>query len=195
MFHLSVSSSDIVMLIDPLSRPLFTEGVPTEHFDIKSVNNLEVFVCQDEQAIEMFIYTYFEPKQFLALNIKFEEGLTCKCVVDGANTIMTMVDIAALQLCSDGKVLIILIHRNSMSPPYSGLLVPMCFFNTVCPLSVQHVLEESTIWKYEVGIAGDVSLLAKYMGISTRSCFDIGYLTKTIHAESWILHEDNNHFH
>ena len=138
-FHLSQSTSDILMPINPLSRPLFAKGVPTKNFDIKSVHDLEVFVSQDKQVIELFICTYFVPKQFITLDIKFKEGLTCKHVVDSASTIMTTVDIVSLQLCSDSKVLVIPIHNNSMCLPYSVLLDLMCFIDIVCPLSIQYI--------------------------------------------------------
>ena len=66
---------------------------------------------------------------------------------------------------------------------------------SVCLHPIQLLLQNPLIWKYSVSIIGDISVLMKYMNVCPRSCFDIGYIGKTVHPEAWLAHDKKSLFH
>ena len=165
----------------------------TDVFNIDALENLEVLVTRKTEQMESFLDTHFYHQHFISMDMEYHEGLTCTRVVDGVSTELLTVDIAALQFCVDHKVLIVLIHNNSMQSYPCSVVIHSIYL--VCPRPVQLLLQDPLMWKYGVGIVGDVSMLMKFMNICPRSCFDIGHIAKTVHAHTWLAHDKTAQFH
>ena len=93
------------------SGPVFVLLTTLPYFDVTSIHNLEILVSKTDAELIGFIQTHFGD-HFVALDVEYQDCLSCCHYVDGFEVPMTTVDVVTLQFATNSKVLIVPIFEN-----------------------------------------------------------------------------------